>query len=173
MGRSEAASGWREARATKGGTTSVWARAWLSIRCLQLRSQALRDLAQEKWVQLHKILITEIKETAEITQPATLRQHEASMFKLLSSFLVTHRSISFTLLTSDLDHKPERVFQLEPLVMTVNSKPPVILSCTSESPLVLERTSKGEKNFPWSLVPSRHERRAARCSPVLRDTKIF
>lgn len=130
----------------------------------RLRSQALRDSAQEKWVQLHKILITEIKETAEITQPPTLREHEASMFKLLSSFLVTHRSISFTLLTSDLDHKPERVFQLEPLVMTVNSKPPVILSCTSESPLVLERTSKGEKNFPWSLVPSRHERRAAQCS---------
>lgn len=49
--------------------------------------------------------------------------------------------------------------------MTVNSKPPVIVSRTSESPLVLERTSKGEKNFPWSLVPSRHERRAAQVQP--------
>lgn len=42
-------------------------------------------------MQLHKILITEIKETVEITQPPTLQEHEASMFKLLSSFLVTHR----------------------------------------------------------------------------------
>lgn len=81
-------------------------------------------------MQLHKILITEIKETVDITQPPTLWEHEASMFKLLSSFLVTHRSHLLRYSPPIWTTNP-RVFKLEPLVMTVNSKPPVILSRTS------------------------------------------